>query len=650
VTTAQWIYISLLTLYAILFVVFSRMFYWRYYAYKNYYRKRPTGLSEAMITDLAYQQGKAVPFFSIFVPARNEADVIEKTVDHLSHLRYAPENYEVLVVTDEKEVQAADQERQEIIDALTPFLLSEAAWPGGDKHEAVLMALLSRLALEEAQLAERKAGPYLSVRELLSLSPFHRQEILREMSLSLVSSNGRIDREHLYESIRRCLPQATPADIARLYPIFLSFAIPTVMAATQLKKAQPEKLVARLMSEAAQARQPLTQKVLTALSETVGSRIIRRVHSTPTERLAEWLLTACVEAWPTTQDIVERKRREFAGMRNTPTIKHVIVPWDFDGYLDGVCTGNFVPSTKGRALNYAFRFADDRSAFWAFYDAESRPDRDVLLYIAWRRLMVGEQFQIAQGPVYQIRNFWKTGFLCKIAGLYQAVSHEWQIPYLLKSIPFIGGTNIFASRDLMQRIGGFDDTVLTEDMELGARAWLKGDAWPEFLPYASSEQTPPTFKAFFRQRLRWGSGYLQVYDKIKADLSLPGDRKQRLLRTYWWKGHFSWVLFQLIALLPIAVYLMYSVHMIDTSAAPYIIRNLFGLLGPFYFFFTLYCYFHYAHHMDAAPRSTRVAGVAQLLLLPLSAFFLPLPYSSALVLKWIGRQPKGWVKTPRTRE
>jgi cellulose synthase/poly-beta-1,6-N-acetylglucosamine synthase-like glycosyltransferase len=649
VTTAQWIYVILLVAYACLFLFFARMFLWKRYADKRYYLQRPTGLSETKLAEMAHEAGTEVPRFAIFVPARNEADVIEKTVDHLSHLRYSPDHYEILVVTDEKESQAATQERQQVAEALAAFLTGDAPWPGTDKAETALIALLSRLALEEAQLAERKAGPHLSVRELLALSPFHRQEILRDMSLSLIG-RGKIDREQLCDSIRRSLASATQAEVNRLYPIFLSFAIPTVMAATQLKKEQSEKLVSRLMTQAAQARQPLTQKVLTAMSDTIGSRIIRRVQGAPAEKLADWLAAACTEAMPTTQDIVERKRKEFAGMRGLPALKHVIVPWDFDGYVDGVCTGHFVPSTKGRALNYAFRFADDRASVWAFYDAESRPDKDTLLYVAWRRLTVGDQFQIAQGPVYQIRNFWKTGFLCKIAGLYQAVSHEWQIPTQLKSIPFIGGTNIFATRDLMLRIGGFDDTVLTEDMELGCRAWLKGDAWPEFLPYASSEQTPPTFKAFYRQRLRWGSGYLQVYDKIKADGTLPEDRKHYLLRTYWWKGHFSWVFFQLVAVLPIIVAILALFHMIDPSGTPIALRRAFSLLSPFYIGFTFYCFFHYYKYMDSAPTFKRVVGFTQLFLLPVSAFFLPVPYSSALALKWMGRQPKGWVKTPRTKE
>lgn len=615
-TTAQWLYVILLATYAILFLVFSRLFYWRHYAQKHYYDKRPTGLSEAMIAHMAYSAGREVPRFSIFIPARNEADVIEKTISHLSQLRYSPEHYELLAVTDEKELQAAAEERSQLQAALLPALSGAAPWKGGEKEEAVLTALLARLALEESPLAA----------ELLPLSVHHRHEITRDIALALLPNPGKVNRERIAEAIRRCLPQASADEIARLSPAFLGLAMPAALAAAHLMQAE------------------------TAPQDPTGIRIIRRIREATAEQLTSWLARAFTEALPTTQEIVERKQAEFADTPGLPTLKHVVVPWDFDGYVGGVCTGKFVPSTKGRALNYAFRFANPGSEVWAFYDAESRPDRDVLLYVAWRRLTVGDKFQIAQGPVYQIRNFWKTGPLCKIAGLYQAASHEWQIPYLLKSIPFIGGTNIFATRDLMLQIGGFDDTVLTEDMELGARAWLKGDAWPEFLPYASSEQTPPTFKAFFRQRLRWGSGYLQVYDKIKADKSLDETKKQKLLRTYWWKGHFSWTLFQLIALLPILVVLLRSYRLLDMSATPIYFTGVLAALGPIYFAFTLYCFFHYYRHMDVAPARKQMTGVAQLLALPFSAFFLPMPYSSALVLKWIGRAPKGWVKTPRTKE
>jgi cellulose synthase/poly-beta-1,6-N-acetylglucosamine synthase-like glycosyltransferase len=650
VTSAQWLYVVVLCIYGILFLVFLRIFAWRRYAQKNFYEKRPHDLSPERIAQIAAENGVDIPRFSLFVPARNEADVIEKTVDHLSRLRYSPDHYEVIVVTDEKEVQAAAEERAQLIADLRSFLTGNSAWNGSDRHDSVLFALLAHLSLEEGKAAERIQGAPLSIKELLKLPAAPRQEALQEIALALASGKRKSERERLLGIIRRCFPALPESEINNLYPLFLSLAIPAVIAAAELKDEKWEGVSEQMMAQAAEARQPLTKKVLISLGELIATQIVQRLSDASDETLAAWLQDACVWALPTTQEIVERKRLQFAGDRNRPAIRHVIVPWDFDGYVDGVCTGHFVPSTKGRALNYAFRFADERAEVWGFYDAESRPDPDVLLYVAWRRLTVGDQFQIAQGPVFQIRNFWKTSFLCKVAGLYQAVSHEWQMPNLLRSIPFIGGTNIFATRKLMLKIGGFDDTVLTEDMDLGARAWLQGDAWPEFLPYASSEQTPPTFKAFYRQRLRWGAGYLQVYDKLKADKSLPQNRTSKLLRTYWWKGHFSWTLFQLIAFLPFIIFGLKLAGLIDPSGIPAAVNTLIFTFGPFYLLFTLYCFFHYYPHMDPAPDRIKVRGFLELFALPISAFFLPVPYSSALTLKIMGKQPKAWVKTPRTKE
>lgn len=649
-TTAQWIYVGLFVIYSILFLIFSRMFYWGYFAEKNYYRRRPGNLSQDLIADMAHQAGKEIPRFSVFVPARNEADVISKTIDHLAHMDYSADHYEILVVTDEKEVQAAEKEREQLVEQLGAFLAGDGPWPGGERTETVMIALLSKLALKEAQLAERKSSQQLSTRELLSLARHQREEILHEFAHTLITGKGKVERNRLHDVIRRSVPGLNQAGVARLYPLFIGFAIPTVIAANQLRKEQPEKLANRMLSEAAQARQPLTQKVLTALSETVSNRIVRRIQSAPAERLHEWIQEACTLAMPTTQEIVERKRMEFAGQRALPALKHVVVPWDFDGEVDGQCTGEFVPSTKGRALNYAFRYADHRASMWAFWDAESRPARQALQYVAWCRLTMGEKFQIAQGPVFQVRNFWQMGPVCKIASLFQAVAHEWNLPWLLRSLPFVGGTNMFVSRNLMLQIKGFDRNCLTEDMELGARAWLKEGVWPHFVPCPSSEQTPPTFRMFFRQRLRWGSGYVQVYNKIKADLTLPEERKAKLLRTYLVKGPLSWILFQMAALLPLPIVFLHLHGLVDSSAAPWYLTLFLKLLPAVYLSFTLYCFFHFARHMDKAPAAKRITGFSHLLTLPVSAFFLPLPYSSALMLKFMGREPRGWVKTPRTKE
>lgn len=86
----------------------------------------------------------------------------------------------------------------------------------------------------------------------------------------------------------------------------------------------------------------------------------------------------------TTQEVVESCIEKYSdtGIKLT----HCQVPFDFDGQFGGVCTGQPVRSTKGRALNYAFGMVNPQSDMLVFYDAESHPDHDVLLHAA-RHLM-----------------------------------------------------------------------------------------------------------------------------------------------------------------------------------------------------------------------------------------------------------------------
>jgi len=638
VSTAQWLYVTLILVYTALFLFFTRILYLRHYANRNYYAKRPLGLSLQQLTQIAADQGRDLPRFSIFIPARNEAEVIARTIDHIAHLRYSPDHYEILVVTDEKEAMAAQRTRAAIADRLNHLLIEEAAWEDAEQEETALLALLARLALEEADLDA-----------LHPLTMAQQVEALFETARTLLKAEGKAEPQQLRDILHRAAPRLREGQVRRLAPTFLSLAVPVIHVLLTLQR-KPNPALTERLNQVVRTQGALPRQELTHLTDILKRRMVRLVHQNPPDELQKRIAEALRTALPTTQEIVERRRMAFAAHRNLPALRHVEVPYDFDGLIDGKCTGHEVPSTKGRALNWAFRFADPQNEIWAFYDAESRPDPDVLLYVAWRRLTAGDQFQIAQGPVYQVRNFWKTGAVSKIAGIFQAVSHEWQMPWQLREIPFIGGTNIFATRDLIMRIGGFDNTVLTEDMELGARAWLKGDAWPEFLPYASSEQTPPTYRGFFRQRLRWGSGYLQVYDKIKADPTAPADKRRYLLRIYWWKGQFAWTFFQLVALLPLLVVPLDLSGLLDYQAVPQWVNGIVSAFAPCYLLFALSCFFHYRQFMDPAPRKVQTAGFMQILLLPFSAFLLPLPYSASLLLKLLGRAPRTWVKTPRTRE
>ncbi|MHB1418451.1 MAG: glycosyltransferase family 2 protein [Bacillota bacterium] len=461
------LYLCTVTLYLILFLLFLRYFTWRWYAYKHFWKRKPH-LDQQQLLQLTNSKKSHIPVISILVPARDEADVIGNTLEHLITLDYPPDKYEIVIITDEKEIRGKTKSKQ-------------------------------------------------------------------------------------------------------------------------------------------------------------GS----------------------------TQQVVDQKIKELSVRQEIPAIRHMIVPYDFDGRLPGRCLGKEVPSTKGRALNWALRSIGIQIDLCAFYDAESRPDNKTLLHVAYEWLNYYPQVRLWQGPVFQIRNFYQLGPINKIAAIYQALAHEWYLPVLMRTLPFVGGTNFVIDNKLLQKIGGFDHQALTEDLELGVRAYLEAGAWPRYLASPSSEQTPPTYLAYFRQRLRWGSGHLQVLEKFrKTTDKYPAEVLKPILKALFWKGQAEWLIYQFAILIPVITLPFLVFGQLDPSILPDRFREMLRWLAPLYFLFTFYLLVHFYRYVEKASRFSwkQLFSICQLLVLPLAGFLLPLPYSCAVILKVLHRQPKVWIKTPRTKE
>jgi glycosyltransferase XagB len=92
----------------------------------------------------------------------------------------------------------------------------------------------------------------------------------------------------------------------------------------------------------------------------------------------------------------------------------------------------------------------------------------------------------------------------------------------------LGGTSIAIRRDLLAHLGGWDESCLAEDCDLGVRASVLGARVavvyePE---HTTLEETPPNVRALFRQRVRWMQGFMQVLGK--GDWRRLPTRRQRL--------------------------------------------------------------------------------------------------------------------------
>ncbi|AEH11649.1 glycosyl transferase family 2 [Candidatus Protofrankia datiscae] len=93
----------------------------------------------------------------------------------------------------------------------------------------------------------------------------------------------------------------------------------------------------------------------------------------------------------------------------------------------------------------------------------------------------------------------------------------------------LGGNTVFVRREVLDRLGGWDVSCLTEDCDLGVRASVAGVTTTVFYhpELTTQEETPESLKKLVVQRTRWMMGFIQVFRK--GDWRrLPGWR-QRVL-------------------------------------------------------------------------------------------------------------------------
>jgi cellulose synthase/poly-beta-1,6-N-acetylglucosamine synthase-like glycosyltransferase len=96
----------------------------------------------------------------------------------------------------------------------------------------------------------------------------------------------------------------------------------------------------------------------------------------------------------------------------------------------------------------------------------------------------------------------------------------------------LGGNSVFFTRELLQRVDGWDEHNLTEDADIGIRISCLGVPMRVVYDdrYVTREETPPTLGHFMRQRTRWSQGFLQTL--LKGDWKRLPTKLQRILVFY----------------------------------------------------------------------------------------------------------------------
>jgi len=177
-----------------------------------------------------------------------------------------------------------------------------------------------------------------------------------------------------------------------------------------------------------------------------------------------------------------------------------------------------VSNGKPSALNFGLVHA--KGDIVAIFDADNVPAPDALL-------LVNEYFDDPKVAAVQGRN---ASINPRENMLTQFISYEeavWCEAYLrgkdvLNLFVHLKGSCQFIRRDILAQLQGFDEAVLSEDMEISARL-IENDYR---IRYASDvvalQESPSNLKTLFKQRTRWFRGTMEVafkYGRLMTKLN-----------------------------------------------------------------------------------------------------------------------------------
>jgi glycosyltransferase XagB len=181
---------------------------------------------------------------------------------------------------------------------------------------------------------------------------------------------------------------------------------------------------------------------------------------------------------------------------------------DFPAIFEVIIVPYHMPKTKPKACNYALHFA--KGKYLTIYDAEDIPDTDQLRKVVALFKKLPEEYICVQSALnYFNRN---ENFLTRMFTLEYSYWFDYMLPGLdTLDIPIpLGGTSNHFKIESLIELGAWDPFNVTEDADLGVRAYAKGYkiAIVNSTTYEEANNEPINW---IRQRSRWIKGYMQTY-------------------------------------------------------------------------------------------------------------------------------------------
>src|SRR3989440_10918701 len=168
---------------------------------------------------------------------------------------------------------------------------------------------------------------------------------------------------------------------------------------------------------------------------------------------------------------------------------------------------NDKPINKPHGLNMGLRVACGDVV--TIFDAEDEPHPDILNII--NTTMLDDDVDVVQSGV-QLMNY-NTRWFCFLNVLEYFFWFKSSLHFFAKvGMTPLGGNTVFVRRQLMEHLGGWDETCLTEDADLGIRLCLS-KARVRIIyddEFVTREETPDSIEQFIKQRTRWNQGFIQI--------------------------------------------------------------------------------------------------------------------------------------------
>ena len=188
---------------------------------------------------------------------------------------------------------------------------------------------------------------------------------------------------------------------------------------------------------------------------------------------------------------------------------------------------NDTPINKPHGLNLALQVAHGDVV--TIFDAEDEPHPDILTII--NTTMLNDDVDVVQSGV-QLMNH-NTKWFCFLNVLEYFFWFKSSMHFFARiGMTPLGGNTVFVRRELMEQLGGWDETCLTEDADLGIRLSLSHARMRIIYDdeFVTREETPHTIEQFIKQRTRWNQGFIQIL--FKGEWLKLEKLSQRLLAFY----------------------------------------------------------------------------------------------------------------------